>query len=60
MKVIKLNKHEKTFGRMKNDMRPFEQAWREDFPHSFSNRKLNQVDWNGLTVQELIKRSNCI
>jgi hypothetical protein len=56
MKVIKLNKNEKTFGKMKKDMRPFEQAWQEDFPHSFSDRMLDQITWNGLTVQELIKK----
>ncbi len=34
MKIVKLNKNESTFEEEEKDMRPFEQAWREDFPNS--------------------------
>lgn len=34
MTVIKIDKNHSTFGPMKPDNRPFEQAWREDFPKS--------------------------
>jgi hypothetical protein len=37
MKIIKINKHESTFEKAEFDLRPFEQAWREDCPNSLPN-----------------------
>lgn len=47
MKTIKLNKNESTFGEEEKDLRPFAQAWREDFPNSQPNpNDVKHFDWN--------------
>jgi hypothetical protein len=47
MKTIKLDKNHSTFAPEEKDMRPFEQAWREDFPNSLPNpNDVTHFDWN--------------
>jgi hypothetical protein len=49
MKTIKLNENESTFAEEEKDLRPFEQAWSEDFPNSLPNpNDVQKFDWNQL------------